>query len=126
MEGSRPLFCAVAEQLSGFGVLDGERVFKPKAIPMNASHLTVISPPTPRELGEPLADRIRRLQAEAQSLARDHVADLEHALARVADLAQEIAAGGDAYPIGARDLCRRLSEDSAWRAATLGVILQKN
>lgn len=91
---------------------------------MNASHLTVISPPAPGS--EPLAERIRRLQAEAQQLARDHVADLERALERVAQLADEISQGGDAYPVGVRDLCRRLSEDSAWRAATLEAIIQKN
>ena len=93
---------------------------------MSASHLTVISPPTPGASAENLADRIRALQAEAQLLARDHVGDLERALDRVAAIADEIAHGGDAYPIGARDLCRRLSEDSAWRAATLSAILQKN
>lgn len=93
---------------------------------MSASHLTVISPPTPGAHADNLADRIRALQAEAQMLARDHVGDLERALERVAQLADEIAHGGDAYPIGARDMCRRLSEDSAWRAATLNAILQKN
>jgi hypothetical protein len=91
---------------------------------MSASHLTIVSPPAPA--AEPLAERIRRLQAEAQQLARDHVVDLERALERVAALADEISHGGDAYPPGARDLCRRLAEDSAWRAATLEAILQKN
>lgn len=91
---------------------------------MQASHLTVISPPAPG--GEPIADRIRRLQAEAQALARDHVLDLERALEQVARLADEIQNGGDAYPPGARDLCRRLSEDSLWRAATLEAIITKN
>ncbi len=95
-----------------------------RLVPMNASHLTVISPPAPGDA--PLGDRIRRLQYEAQSLAREHVADLERALETVAQLAQEIATGGDAYPIGARDMCRRLSEDSAWRAATLNAIISKN
>lgn len=94
--------------------------------PMSASHLTVVSPPAPGSAADNLGDRIRRLQAEAQLLAKDHVADLERALERVASLANEIATGGDAYPIGARDLCRRLSEDSSWRAATLNAIIHKH
>lgn len=93
---------------------------------MSASHLTVLSPPTPGSAGASLGDRIRALQSQAQGLARDHVADLERALETVATLADEIAHGGDAYPIGARDLCRRLADDSSWRAATLNAILQKN
>ena len=97
-----------------------------KVIRMSASHLTVISPPAPGTSSEPLAERIKRLQAEAQKLARDHVTDLELALERVSHLATEIAHGGESYPIGARDICRRLAEDSAWRVATLEAIMQKN
>lgn len=93
---------------------------------MNAAHLTVISPPTPGSNPESLGDRIRRLQDEAHQLARDHVVDLGRALERVAQLADEVSNGGDAYPIGARDLCRRLAEDSVWRAATLDAIVQRN
>lgn len=90
---------------------------------MNATHLSVV---TTAQNGERVADRVRRLQAEAQALAKDHVSDLEQLLESVAVLAQEIAEGGDVYPVGARDLCRRLVEDSTWRASTLNVILQKH
>jgi hypothetical protein len=91
---------------------------------MNTAQLTVIHP-TLQSDAVSRADRIRRLQAEAQNLARDHLNDLERALETVTGLAAEIADGGDAYPAGARDLCRRLAEDASWRANTLSVIVQK-
>jgi hypothetical protein len=90
---------------------------------MNTAHLTVIPASEPDPCHR--AERIRKLQAEAQLLAREHLADLERALELVTGLAAEIADGGDAYPAGARDLCRRLAEDASWRANTLSCIVQK-
>lgn len=58
-----------------------------------------------------VSDRIRRLQNEARSLASEHVADLMTALGDVQRLAAEIAAGGEAYPVGVREMARRLAED---------------
>lgn len=92
---------------------------------MNAIHLTVI-PTSPLDDANQRSERIRRLQAEAQSLAREQLGDLERALETVTGLAAQIADGGDAYPAGARDLCRRLAEDASWRANTLSVIVQKH
>ena len=42
--------------------------------------------------------------------------------ASVEKMATEIAEGGDAYPPGVRDLCRRLAEDCETRAQTLEAI----
>ena len=63
--------------------------------------------PRPR----PLFDRVRELHAEARALALDHVATFEQALGDAAALAEEIDAGGDAYPVGARQIARRLFAD---------------
>lgn len=71
---------------------------------------------------ETVADRVRRLQAEAKLLARDHVRGLSAAIVNVERLAAEIAEGGDAYPPGIRDLARRLVEDCDARVKTLEVI----
>ncbi len=91
---------------------------------MEASRLTVVTGET-RYDHESIGERIRRLQAEAHELARQQISALERALESVAQLAEEIAEGGEAYPIGARDLCRRLSEVATWKAQTLEAILQK-
>ena len=58
-----------------------------------------------------LSERIRRLQAEAKSLAREHIHALERALLEVERLSAEIADGGEAYPVGVREIARRLSAE---------------
>ena len=68
---------------------------------------------------ETVADRVRRLQAEARGLARDHVGAFAAALADAQTMAAEIAEGGEAYPAGIRDLARRFAEDAEARIQTL-------
>lgn len=69
-----------------------------------------------------LAERIARLQAEARSLATEHVAALTRALADVEAIATEIADGGDAYPVGIREIARRLSADAEAAGLTIQAI----
>lgn len=69
-----------------------------------------------------LSERIRRLQAEAKSLAREHVHALERALIEVERLSAEIAEGGEAYPAGVRELARRMAEDCESKVQTLEAI----
>jgi predicted N-formylglutamate amidohydrolase len=75
---------------------------------------------------ESVAQKVRRLQIEAASLAREQVLTLEHALAEVTRLSMEIADGGEAYPVGARELARRLAEDADASAKTLEMILSRH
>ena len=74
------------------------------------------------ESAESPAARAQRLYEEAQNAAFDQVRALEDELARVIALANEVAAGGDVYPAGVRDLCRRLGEDLASRAQSLDAL----
>jgi hypothetical protein len=76
--------------------------------------------PTPPET---VAQRVRRLQAEARQLAKDHVHSLTEAMINVEQMAAEIAEGGDAYPPGVRDLARRFVEDCEARVKTLEAIV---
>ena len=71
---------------------------------------------------ETVADRVRRLQAEAKQLAKDHVHALSAAILNAEQIAAEIAEGGDAYPPGIRDLARRFVEDADMRVQTLEAI----
>lgn len=71
---------------------------------------------------ETVAQRVRRLQAEAKQLAKDHVGSLTAAMAELEQLATEIADGGDAYAPGIRDIARRLAEDLGSRGQTLEAI----
>lgn len=64
-----------------------------------------IHAPVPAGLG----DRLSRLLAEARGAAREHMGELDEALARVAALAGDVAEGGEAYPVGVRSICRHLT-----------------
>jgi hypothetical protein len=72
---------------------------------------------------ETTADRVKRLQLEARALAVEQVEVLERALLEAAALAREIADGGDAYPVGAREIASRLVTDLPSKAETLKAIV---
>ena len=78
---------------------------------------------TPKQ--ETVAERVRRLQAEAKQLAKDHVRALSAAMVSVEHMAAEIAEGGEAYPPGVRDLARRMVEDCEARVQTLEAIVSR-
>lgn len=94
--------------------------------------LSVVAGNAPMDLGEAqvqaeaLSARVRRLQAEAKSLAREHVQALEDALIAVERLSAEIADGGEAYPPGVRDIARRLVEECEQRVQTLEAIVGRS
>ncbi len=71
------------------------------------------------------ADRVKRLQSEAKALAAEQVDQLEATLLSAAALANEIANGGDAYAIGAREIAARLAEDLTAKAETLEAIMAR-
>lgn len=73
-----------------------------------------------------VSDRIRRLQEEARSLAREHILALESALLQVERLSAEIADGGEAYPVGIREIARRITEDCEARGNTIQVLAGRN
>lgn len=74
---------------------------------------------------EALSDRIRRLQNEAKGLAREHIKALEAALITVERLSAEIADGGDAYPVGVRELASRIAEDAEHKVQTIEAIASR-
>ena len=89
---------------------------------MSATHLTVV---TTANEPDTLAQRVSRLQAEARKMALDHVDMLRQALADVARLSVEIAGGGEVYPVGAREMARRLSTDADNESKTLLSITER-
>ncbi|MDE2485866.1 MAG: hypothetical protein KGO51_00565 [Alphaproteobacteria bacterium] len=74
---------------------------------------------------ETVAERVRRLQAEAKQLAKDHIRSLSAAIVNVEQMAAEIAEGGEAYPPGVRDLASRMVEDLEARVQTLEAIVAR-
>ena len=89
---------------------------------MTPSHLSVVSP----AFSEAPSLRAKRLLAEAKAAALEHTAALEAALESVAMLSAEVSEGGDAYPVGVRELSRQLSDDIVSRLQTLHAILNRN
>lgn len=71
---------------------------------------------------ESVSERVRRLQAEAKQLAKDHIKSLSAAMVDLEQLAAEIAEGGDAYAPGIREVARQLVEDLDSRVQTLEAI----
>ncbi|MGZ9114394.1 MAG: hypothetical protein ACXW3K_07200 [Brevundimonas sp.] len=72
---------------------------------------------------ETTSDRVKRLQLEARALAVEQVEALEQVLKQASEMAREIAEGGDAYPVGARELAGRLHSDLPAKAETLKAIV---
>lgn len=69
------------------------------------------------------SDRVKRLQMEARALAVEQVEALEKVLMQASAMAEEIAQGGEAYPVGARELAGRLASDLPAKAQTLKAIV---
>jgi hypothetical protein len=94
---------------------------------MSASHLAIVSPASPSHAPvDAIAQRIRQLRDEARALAHEQVERLQQSLLETARLAAEITDGGDAYPVGAREIARRLVEDATQQAMTLTAIVGRD
>ena len=74
---------------------------------------------------ETTAERVRRLQVEASILARQEIEAMEKSLNEMAELAAAIAQGGDAYPVGIRELCSRIAEDLPMKASNLRSLIDR-
>lgn len=85
---------------------------------MSVAQLALVKPPV-----EDSADRVQRLYAEARSAAIDHMVLLETVLRAEIKLSGEIARGGDPYPAGVRELCRRQVEEAHARLQSLQVLM---
>jgi hypothetical protein len=103
---------------------------------MVAPHLTAVPNPidTPTIAGEVYdlgrssetgAQRIRRLQNEARSLAREQVEELARDFTALAVRAAEIADGGEAYPVGVRELASRIADDLPQKAQSMSSLMDR-
>jgi len=104
---------------------------------MAASHLTAVTntaAATPDNMADVVglnrpaetgAQRIRRLQHEARMLAREQVEMLARDFEALAQSAEEIAGGGEAYPAGVRELASRLAADLPQKAQLLVTLMSR-
>jgi len=69
-----------------------------------------------------LAQRMERLRLDASSVANEHTDALMQALADAASLAEQVAAGGEAYDVGVREIARRTHGELAAKILNLRAI----
>lgn len=74
---------------------------------------------------ETVAERIRRLQAEAKALAQDHVLALLASIEQTTAIAREIADGGAAYHDGAQERARQIAMELESQRTTLQQIVER-
>lgn len=74
---------------------------------------------------ERVAQRISRLQWEAQVLAAENTEGFAADMHLMAARALEIAGGGDAYPPGVRELAARLAASLEMNAKSMQAILRQ-
>ncbi len=130
---------ALAPAIKSDGVINGDKVVNGKlleaevtTLPTQVTHKVAtvsgeeIALPSTARGGETRTQRVRRLQEEARSLAREQIGEFELLLDATAKMALEIADGGDVYSIGAREICRRLADELPRTLQTLQVISKKN
>ncbi|HEY4031350.1 MAG TPA: hypothetical protein VGM25_13450 [Caulobacteraceae bacterium] len=94
---------------------------------MDKPVLTVVDSPV-YDLSKPEtpSERIRRLQANAHALAHEQVLGLTTMMDQLAEMAGEIAGGGEAYPVGVREICERMAEEMGPRAATIRALADRD
>jgi hypothetical protein len=91
----------------------------PITTPAEDTELYVLNAPDSR------AERVRRMQANARALAREQVEAMSEAMLELARMAEEVADGGEAYPIGVRELSRRVAHELSVNAKTVEVLLSR-
>jgi hypothetical protein len=74
---------------------------------------------------ESRAERVRRMQANARALAREQIEAMGAAMLELARMAEDVADGGEAYPVGVRELSRRIAHELDSNAKTIDVLLQR-
>jgi hypothetical protein len=75
---------------------------------------------------ENLSMMVQRLQAEARALAGEHVTAFGAAIEDLARVAAEIATGGDAYPVGAREMARQMLAACEGRKQSLDMMVGRS
>jgi hypothetical protein len=60
-----------------------------------------------------LAERMERLRSDASAVAQEHIGLFIDALLKANEFAEQVANGGEAYPIGVREIARRTNKELA-------------
>lgn len=72
-----------------------------------------------------LAERMERLRSDASAVAIEHTNAFVQALVDAAALADQVAAGGEAYDVGVREIARRAHADLTSKVLSLRAIRER-
>jgi hypothetical protein len=75
---------------------------------------------------ETLAQRMERLRSDASAVAQEHIGLFIEALAKANEFAEQVANGGEAYPIGVREIARRTHKELAPTVLSLQAVRLRN
>ncbi|ADU12358.1 hypothetical protein [Asticcacaulis excentricus] len=114
-----------AEMMGGMGE-PAHEVINVVPVPLNNTNSLQSLVDATISARESRTQRVRRLQEEAKSLAREQISELEILIDATAKMAHEIAEGGEAYPVGARELSRRLADELPRTLQTLRIVAKKS
>ena len=92
---------------------------------MRPGHLSLVDAPAdvaglPADSPEAEAEM---LKARARILARDQLASVQRLLGHLTEMSAA-ASRGD-LPLGVRELCRQISDETKFRAQTLGAVIER-
>lgn len=101
---------------------------------MSPSHLNLVDKAASEDsevyvLGsgpETRAERVRRMQANAKALAREQIEVMTEAMMELARMAEEVATGGDAYPVGVREISGRIKSELEMQARSIEALLKRS
>lgn len=114
-----------AEMMGGMGE-PAHEVINVVPVPLNNTNSLQSLVDATVSARESRTQRVRRLQEEAKALAREQISELEILIDATAKMAHEIAEGGEAYPVGARELSRRLADELPRTLQTLRIVAKKS
>lgn len=66
--------------------------------------------------------RARQLLSEARAAAAEHLELLQASIEVVRGLSLDVRDGGEAFPVGLRELAAQLAEDLLWRGKTIDAL----
>lgn len=91
----------------------------------NVPKLVLVAPDTakrPRRAKQTVTQQLASLQTQQRKLVQENIAALITKMEEVAAMDAEIAAGGEAYPAGIRDLLSRRQSRNGAEATTIKML----
>ena len=91
---------------------------------MRPGHLSLVDPAAADAEGVSPEIAAEELKIRARLLARDQLLTVQSLLGHLTDIAGAASRAGD-LPLGVRELCRQISDETKFRGQTLGAVVER-